>query len=157
MRFIANPPIIWLWGKQINAGDRAPNDSDWHYGGSPTDCLYSMGSTERRRSWVVSTASTARKRGRGTGRISNLNGSGCLANGRGGFGGIRSTAKFPTVGHRPTPKIRTPGSIPSGRWRPRCQRSIECFGQCCSSDRITNLWQRAVESPHQNHGCDCCD
>ena len=40
MRFIANPPIICLWRKQINAGDRAPNDSDWHYGGSLTDSKF---------------------------------------------------------------------------------------------------------------------
>ena len=138
LRLRSNSPIICPWRKQINAGDRAPNDSDWHYGGSPTDCRYSMGSTERRRSWVVSTASTARKRGRGTGRISNLSGSGCSPSGRGGFGGIRSTAKFPTVGHRPILKTRTPESIPSEHWQPRYQRSTGCYGQCCSTDRITN-------------------
>mgnify|MGYP002049030358 CR=1 FL=1 len=97
---------------------------------------YSTASTERRRSWVVNTASTARKRGRGTGRTSNLSGSECSPSGRGGFGGIRSTAKFPTVGHRPILKTRTPESIPSEHWQPRYQRSTECFGRCCSTDRI---------------------
>jgi hypothetical protein len=81
--------------------------------------------------WLVS-ASTARKRGRGTGRISSLNGSGCSPNGRGGFGGIRSTAKFPTAGHLPIPTITIPGSIPNGRWRPGCRRNTGCYGRCCS-------------------------
>ena len=78
-----------------------------------------MGSTEKRRSRVGSTASTAKKRGRGTGGISYLNGSECSPSGRGGFGGIRSTAKFPTAGRRPTLKIHTPVNIPGGHWLPR--------------------------------------
>ena len=138
LRLRSNPPIICPWRKQINAGGHAPNDSDSLYGGSSTDCRYSMGSTERRRSWRGSIASTARKRGRVTGRISNLNGSGCWPNGRGGFGGSLSTAKFPTAGHRPIPKTRIRGSIPSGRWQPGCRRNTGCFGRCCSTDRITN-------------------
>ena len=134
----SNPPIICLWRKQINAGDRAPRDSDSLCGGSPTASRYSMGSTKRRRNWRGSTASTASRTGRVTGRISNLNGSECLANGRGGFGGSSSTAKFPMAGHRPIPTTRIRGSIPSAHWRPGCRRNTGCFGRCCSTDRITN-------------------
>jgi hypothetical protein len=65
-----------------------------------------------------------------------------------GYNRRGSTAKFPTAGHRPIPKTHIPGNIPNERWRPRYQRSTECFGQCCSTDRITNLWQRAVELRH---------
>ena len=54
------------------------------------------------------------------------------------FAGIRNTAKFPTAGHRLIRTTRTPGSIQNERWRPRYQRSSECFGRCCSTDRITN-------------------
>ena len=50
--------------------------------------------------------------GAGPGGLSNLNGSGCRPNGRGGFGGTRSTAKFPTVGHLPILKIQTPVKYP---------------------------------------------
>ena len=78
-----------------------------------TACRYSTASTKRRRSWHGSTASTARKRGcvgawvRDR-RISNLSGSGFLTNGRGDFAGIRSTAKFPTAGHRPIRRTTLP-------------------------------------------------
>ena len=112
--------------------------SDSLCGGSPTACRYSMGSTKRRRNWRGSTASTASRTGRVTGRISNLNGSGCLANGRGGFGGSSSTAKIPMAGHRPIPTTRIRGSIPSAHWRPGYRRNTGCFGQCCSTDRIAN-------------------
>ena len=108
-----------------------------------------MGSTKRRRSWRGSTASTTRLTGRVTGRISSLNGSGCWPNGRGGFGGLLSTAKFPTAGHRPIPKTRIPGSIPNGRWRPGCRRNTGCFGRYCSPGRIANCWKIAVELLHR--------
>ena len=157
MRLRSNPPIICRWRKQITEGGRAPRDSGSFCGGSPTAYRYSMGSTVRRRSWRGSTASTARLTGRVTGRISNLNGSGCLVNGRGGFGGLLSTAKFPMAGHRPIPKTRIPGSIPSAHWRPGCRRNTGCFGRCCSTDRITNCWKIVVELPHQHHGCNCCE
>ena len=65
--------------------------------------------------------------------------------------------KVPDGWTPPDPKDHTPGNIPNERWWPRYQRSTECFGRCCSTGRITNLWQRVVESTHQNHGCDCCE
>jgi hypothetical protein len=120
-----------------------------------TDCRYSTGSTERRRNWRASTASSARKRGRVTGRISNLNGSECPPRGRGSLDGIRSKAKFPTAGHRPTPKIHIPVSIPNERWQPRYQRSTECFA---GAARPTGLRTNGTE--WLNHptstSCDCC-
>ena len=125
--------IICPWRKQINPGDHAPSDSDSLCGGSPTACRHSMGSTKRRRNWRGSTAGTASRTGRVTGRISNLNGSECLANGRGGFGGSSSTAKFPMAGHRPIPTTRIRGSIPSAHWRPGYRRNTGCFGRCCST------------------------
>ena len=65
--------------------------------------------------------------------------------------------KVPDGWTPPDPKDHTPRNIPNERWWPRYQRSTECFGWCCSTGRITNLWQRVVESTHQNHGCDCCE
>ena len=52
------------------------------------------------------------------------------------------------VGHRPIPKTRIPGSIPSAHWRPGCRRNTGCFGRYCSTGRIANCWKIAGELPH---------